>query len=211
MSEQKPINIEEQYERGYFYDVYTEALRLREELDYEKQHSAILRSTNRSNMLELNALKKECEDLRTMQAIDVRSCACPKYAEENAALREKNEELKALVEALNAVESHAVKEFSRMTENRDDLRLEVDALKKENEGLHKKYRAIETANEHMTRNDHVNFGKLLEGNAALRESLKVAIDDLESSSHWNGCEYWIECTCHKKNLAKIKAKHGELK
>ena len=30
-SEQKPIDIEEQYERGYFYDVYTEALRLGKE------------------------------------------------------------------------------------------------------------------------------------------------------------------------------------
>jgi len=33
MSEQKPIDIEEQYERGYFYDVYTEALRLKKERD----------------------------------------------------------------------------------------------------------------------------------------------------------------------------------
>jgi hypothetical protein len=102
-----------------------------------------------------NLLKEECREFWIVRSTDMDlSAAGFVYVRESGHPKE--------IHVIEASYAHRLKEA-------------LEKCVKENEELHTKYSLIELANKEWTKNDHVNFGKLMTENEELKEALEKCI------------------------------------
>lgn len=148
---------------------------------------------------ERNELQRQLEKYKAYA--DENAFAANKAEIENAKLRTENSKLQA---QLYVAKDSALRTYDGLTERAalaDELQRENEALRstlksaldgtnayrESREEALAKYRHLELANKELTRNDHVNFGKLVSERDEARRKLELAREALATVAECGNC------------------------